>query len=52
MPDARRALVWTALWLGRVAGVLALPFWLLVRGSLLAHAAFGASAWLALVLRR
>jgi hypothetical protein len=38
------------LWLGRLGLVLLLPFWLLVRGSLLAHERFGTNAWLAVAL--
>ena len=41
--------LWAAFWAGRIGLVLGLPFWLLVRGSLLAHSTFAASAWLALV---
>jgi hypothetical protein len=36
-------------WLGRLALVLGLPLWLLVRGSLFAHEQLGANAWLALL---
>jgi hypothetical protein len=44
----KRVALWVASWLARITLVLGLPFWLLVRGSLLAHSTFAASAWLAL----
>ena len=51
MPASRRGLpLLLSFWIGRLALVLALPFWLLVRGSLLAHDRFGANAWVALVV--
>ena len=50
MPGSKRALLRAASWLGRITVVLALPFWLLVRGSLLAHGMFEVSAWLALIV--
>ncbi len=44
----RRGLARSGLVVGRVLLVLGLPFWLLVRGSLLAQEALGQSPWLAL----
>jgi hypothetical protein len=43
-----RALLHVASRVARVVGVAALPFWVLVRGSVYAHQAFSLNAWLAL----
>lgn len=46
----RGLLLWGGLWLGRLVLVLGLPFWLLVRGALLAHDRLGANAWAAVLV--